>query len=166
MARDLRVVLNGICRLLAAISVLLGLGALASFAYEHYFAAASMNWPGTPGEFEEYEELVKHVSGRRKSGFHTTIVRERRTYYRYAVARRRYIGKRISFARSDRELLDRTFGRNVTVYYNPSWPAQSVLIRGPGDTPLVMVGLGIALIGTGFIIPKIGAKLTRQAYNY
>ncbi len=159
MMRDQINILRLLSRLLAAIIALLGIYILAGVAYEYHYSRASMNWPGTQGELWSYHDVYTR-NFQSRYGNRSEVVNEWELHYRYTVAGEQYLGSRTSFGRVDRQAPDPVAQSQVTVYYNPQWPSQSVLLPGPSELPWGLIAFGVALLGLGFILPTLGARLT------
>jgi hypothetical protein len=159
MTRGPHNILRLLSRLLAAISALLGIYILAGVAYEYHYARASMNWPSTQGELWSYHDVYPR-NFQSRYGNRSEVVNVWELHYRYTVAGEQYLGSRTSFGQVGRQAPDPIVQSRVTVYYNPQWPSQSVLLPGPSDVPWGLIAFGIALLGMGFVLPKLGAKLT------
>jgi hypothetical protein len=93
-------------------------------------------------------------------------VDERHIYYRYTVAGEQYVGTRISFGRADRNAPDPNTLSQVTVYYNPRWPSQSVLLTGSTGILWGLIAAGLTLIGVGLAIPRVSIKPMRSAHKH
>jgi hypothetical protein len=111
-------------------------------------ALASRQWPSVPGQIDSARTVF--ITGRHNSS-------APRVRYSYAVAGRRFQGKRlevVSYASNTSYASDALAefreGAAVPVYYDPTRPERSVLRRGPNwlaySLPLISLGLGVFAI--------------------
>lgn len=120
-------------------------------------AQQSLSWPSVPGQIT-VSEIQSHNFGELGDAVDFPVVR-----YSYSVRGVKYEGSRISYGDGDirnlglaaaTEIVDcYRKGEELSVYYNPDRPSDSVLMFDVGTNVYTMLRIGIVclLIGTGMV---------------
>src|SRR5574341_2244012 len=117
---------------------------------------ASRSWPSVMGTVS-WSRYNKKVHRSRRGTYYTYPTE---VGYHYAVEGTQYSGGQITFGSYEpsREEQAKVFvsrhtpGMEVEVYYNPSLPSESVLVRGNIESRLIAIILGIAIIIFGAVM--------------
>jgi hypothetical protein len=132
----------------------LGMLILAISIVRLYKFSISRTWLSTIGRITSSEMETRRVARGRSVTYHAAIV------YDYSVEGTKYAGKRISFGdygsgnpNHARQILNRyPVGKQISVYYNPSKPEDSVLERRLSWTIYLTLIVGAAVSALGLVL--------------
>jgi hypothetical protein len=110
---------------------------LSTFGWNLYMSLSCSGWPAAEG-------IVQYAGGSGDGSFIT---------YTYEIDGKTYYGERVTFSgQPGKYIYNYIAGSSVTAYYEPSFPAQSVLVPGGFDPyNYAYLGLGLLFIGIGWI---------------
>ena len=135
--------------------VIVGIGLVAFMRRRHALVRASQGWPTAPGTVLESEVRRYGLSVETGRRYYPAV------RYRYEVAGRSYVGKRLYFdemAWASRSTAARLAGKyspgaTVTVRYDPHDPARALLEPGlSGAGNYGVLGCALVVIGLFFVV--------------
>lgn len=154
----------------AAVFMCLGAVFLAFGGYEFWAGSKTKNWPAAPGRIIESEIESGRITSRR----HGRASRRDTDYsvrirYSYEVAGQRLEGDRLQYGHESHDQLSSAKqeqsrypkAKEVQVFYDPTNPKRSVLVKGCG-TSWLAVGLGFMALVLGAITMVYLARARRR----